>query len=196
MYKRQIITDLCTATANASVTVGSVSPPTASIAPTAPICVGGSVTLTCNAPGATSYLWSGAAPVGGSTTPAVTINSLTAANNGTYSVVASNGGCPSAPANYALNVNPNPALTGPTATPNPVCSGSNTQLNALATVSGYAVAPIAYAPVSGTGIAGPVGDDVVGGPYTIPFPFTFYGTSFTAAYVSTCLLYTSPSPRD
>ena len=45
--------------------------------------------------------------------------------------------------------------------------------------------PIDFAPVSGTGIAGPSGDDVLGGPYPIGFSFNYYGNTFTNVYIST-----------
>jgi hypothetical protein len=179
-----VVTDACgsvTATRN----VVANPTPVASITPTAPICVGGSVTLTADSdqPGS-SFAWTGAAPVGGSTNASVTISGLTVANNGTYSVVATANGCASAPANYNLVVNPNPNIVSVTATPATVCNGGNSQLNALATVTGYTIGSggSSYINISGTGTAilGVTDDSE----HNITFPsFTFNGVAYTSARV-------------
>ncbi|MFN9325837.1 MAG: hypothetical protein ACK6A5_10680, partial [Flavobacteriales bacterium] len=82
-----VITDACGTTATATRNVTETPTPVVNITATAPICVGGQVTLTAtsNQPGST-FVWTGAAPVGGNTTYNVTITNLSAANNGTYTV--------------------------------------------------------------------------------------------------------------
>ncbi|HRD54300.1 MAG TPA: GEVED domain-containing protein, partial [Flavobacteriales bacterium] len=131
-----LITDACSGSVTVNTTVTSTTPPAVSINATAPICVGGSVTLSANviSGSVTGYLWGGAAPVGGQTGSSVTINGLTAANNGNYTLTAFDGGCASTVANYNLVVNPNPTISSTTATPNPVCEGSNSVLNVNASL--------------------------------------------------------------
>ncbi|MFZ1695153.1 MAG: GEVED domain-containing protein, partial [Flavobacteriales bacterium] len=135
-----LITDACSGTVTVSTNVTSTTPPAVSINATAPICEGGSVTLSANviSGSVSGYLWGGAAPVGGQTGSSVTINGLTAANNGNYTLTAFDGGCASVAANYNLSVNANPSITSTTATPNPVCEGSNSTLQVnLAAPSAY-----------------------------------------------------------
>ncbi|WKZ66393.1 MAG: GEVED domain-containing protein [Flavobacteriales bacterium] len=127
-----LVTDACNGSFLASATITAVAPPTVNITATAPICAGGSVTLSANATNATNVLWGGAAPVGGSTTADVTISGLSGANNGTYTVTASNEGCTTAPASYVLAVNPNPSITSTTAVPATVCTGGTSQLDVAA----------------------------------------------------------------
>jgi hypothetical protein len=131
-----LVTDACSVGYLASVTVNSSITPVLNITATAPICVGGDVTLTANVTvgSVSSYLWGGAAPVGGTTTSTATITSLTLANNGVYTVVGSDNGCNSLPASYTLSVNPTPVLSIPTATPNPICEGANSVLNVNASL--------------------------------------------------------------
>ncbi|HRH39291.1 MAG TPA: GEVED domain-containing protein, partial [Flavobacteriales bacterium] len=129
------VTDACGGPgATASVTVSEVAVPTATITATAPICSGGDVTLTCNTNNATSFLWGGAAPVGGSTTQDVTITGLTSANDGNYTVVSTNAGCSSSTGSYTLTVSPTPNIVSTTSTPNPVCYGTDGALNVVATL--------------------------------------------------------------
>jgi len=127
------VTDACSTSAGATRSV-SVNPvPSASISLSAPVCVGGSFTLTCNSDIGTSFAWSGPAPVGGSTGQSVTVNGLTSANAGTYTVTASANGCTSAVASQNVTVNPNPAIAAVTALPAAICEGASSQLNVTAT---------------------------------------------------------------
>ncbi|MBK8498169.1 MAG: T9SS type A sorting domain-containing protein [Flavobacteriales bacterium] len=134
-----LVSDACGGSTTASVTVGTTTQPTVNITDGGtPICVGGSITLTANTVGGTSWLWSGPAPVGGQTTQQVTITGLTVAHNGVYSVVASDGGCNSVPATYTLTVGTLGIATA-TATPSSVCPGGNSQLLATGTTPALVV---------------------------------------------------------
>lgn len=112
----------CTATATSNVIVNSL--PTANITVTnSTVCQGGTIELT--ATGGGTYLWSGPNSFSG-TTSSVSINSVTTAMAGTYTVTVTNtGGC-SATATTSISVTN--ALTV-TATGSTVCA------NATATVS-------------------------------------------------------------
>jgi hypothetical protein len=181
-----VITDACGTTATATRNVTETPTPVVNITATAPICVGGQVTLTATSdqPGST-FAWTGAAPVGGNTTDNVTITNLTAANNGTYIAAASAAGC-TGTANYALTVISPPNITSVTADPTAICAGTGTsQLNVTAPASGYSVAAIPFAPVSGSGTSPIAGDDAVSAAVPIGFSFPFYGNTYTNVFVGT-----------
>ncbi|MBL0342009.1 MAG: PKD domain-containing protein [Bacteroidetes bacterium] len=75
-----------------------------------------------------------------------------------------------------------------TATPNPVLCGSPVQLNAVGSGSAnynYALSTIPFAPVTGTPIAGPAGDDIVSSFIPIGFNFPYYNTVQTQLKIST-----------
>ena len=75
-----------------------------------------------------------------------------------------------------------------TALPNPAVCGANVQLNAVATGSTnvtYNLTNIPFAPVSGTPIAGPTGDDNISSFIPIGFNFPFYNTIQTQLKIST-----------
>lgn len=104
----------------------------------------------------------------------------------TYTVTATNGVCN---ANYTttVSVNPLPAVNV-TGSPSSISAcptlGTST-LDPGVSATNYTVTSIPYAPVSGTGTAGPAGDDVLSGAIPIGFNFTFYGVTYTNAYIST-----------
>lgn len=80
-----------------------------------------------------------------------------------------------------------PVITSITATPPTICAGGSSQLNVVATVTGYGVINIPHAPLAPTGTTspGPVGDDAVSLAVPIGFPFTFNGNTYTSLYIST-----------
>ncbi|MBK9464145.1 MAG: HYR domain-containing protein [Chitinophagaceae bacterium] len=84
-----------------------------------------------------------------------------------------------------LQVNPTTTITSVTATPNPVCIGSTTQLNSTVSNNppGYSLAP--FVNYGAQANAGPVGDDAVSGAINIGFPFTYFGTTYTQFGIST-----------
>lgn len=76
-----------------------------------------------------------------------------------------------------------------TATPSTVCSGNNSQLVAtgLTNLANYSLSYPPYVSLPCTGApngVGPVGDDVSSAPITLPFSFTFFGTTYTQFGVS------------
>ncbi|MBK9764965.1 MAG: hypothetical protein IPO87_16870 [Flavobacteriales bacterium] len=158
--------------------------------PTAgPACAGQNLQLNGgnNAGAGALYAWTG--PNGftsGAQDPV--INGITNAAAGTYSFTvtsAAPANCVSATGTVNVSVGASPTISVPaSATPNPICAGGSTQLSVTGTGVGYSVATTSYAPTSGTGAAGPAGDDAV---LTVPigFPFSFYGASYTNAVIST-----------
>lgn len=98
-------------------------------------------------------------------------------------------------AGFAINAShyggcscPTATLTA-SATPSSICSGQNSQLsaNGLSNLANYSVSYPAYAPLTCSGTpngVGPVGDDITSAPITLPFPFTFFGTTYTQIGVS------------
>ncbi|MBL7957695.1 MAG: hypothetical protein JNM49_07025, partial [Flavobacteriales bacterium] len=131
-----LVTDACLGTVTPTVNVSSTLTPVVDVTPNQPTCSGANIVLTANTITGTpnSWLWSGPAPVGGQTTQNVTLNNITSANNGTYSVVATFNGCPSAPAAYVLSANPTPTINSVTATPSMVVAGQNSVLNVNASL--------------------------------------------------------------
>ena len=140
-----LITDNCGGTVTPTVAVTSTETPVLNVTPDLPTCAGYNIVLTANTVSGTpnSWLWSGPAPAAGQTTQSITLNDITSASNGSYSVVASFNGCPSAPAAYVLTANPSPAITSLTADPISVCDGQNSVLSVTATLpSGAYCTPI------------------------------------------------------
>ena len=115
----------------ASCSAGATPTPTAGS--NSPVCEGGTIALTASPVVGATYAWTG--PNGFvSSDQNPTIPSATAAMSGTYSVVATIGGVPSAPGATDVVVNPVPAT--PTAGSNsPVCEGGTITLTAT-TVAG------------------------------------------------------------
>jgi len=117
--------------------------------------------------------------------PTTTTNMNQVATN-TYNVSVQDAGTGCfATASTTVTGNPNPTITV-SSTPSSICQGSTTTLSSTNNVplNTYTMSSIPYAPVSGTGTAGPVGDDVT---MNVPlgFSFTFFGTSYTNASIST-----------
>lgn len=82
------------------------------------------------------------------------------------------------------------AILTASATPSTICPGENSQLLAsgLSNLANYSISYPPYVPQPCSGApngVGPVGDDVSSAPVTLPFPFTFFGNTYTQIGVST-----------
>jgi len=147
----------------------------------ASICRGTSATLTATSdyPNAV-YTWSN-----GQTGATITVSPLVET---TYTVTVGGGLCT---ASAATTI----AVSGPTATMAQVpsttgCPGTSHTLTGnlitgLPANGGYTVTNVPFSTLSGAGTAGPSGDDVVSGSIALPFPFTFYGTTYNSIVIST-----------
>ncbi|MBA2611478.1 MAG: gliding motility-associated C-terminal domain-containing protein [Bacteroidetes bacterium] len=126
----------CVNTATANVTVLSLPAP--SITSNAPVCFGSALTLTAG--GGLTYQWNG--PNGFNSTSATpTINNITLAGSGNYSLIAFVGTC-SANISQSITVN---ALPTPTASNNgPICNGQTLNLNSSASVTYTWTGPAAF----------------------------------------------------
>jgi hypothetical protein len=115
----------CTATSTVTVTVIAV-PVVVAVATPALICLGDSSVL--SATGGASYLWNPGGLVGSPTvSPAVTT---------TYTVTGTVGGGCTGTSVVTVTVNPIPVAPNPvTATPNTICQGASSQLNATAGIN-------------------------------------------------------------
>jgi hypothetical protein len=75
-----------------------------------------------------------------------------------------------------------------TATPDSICTGDTVQLSALPSgsnaITNYNLTSIPYAPLSGSGTAVSLTDDVVTTALPIGFTFNFYGNLYTDFYIS------------
>ena len=99
-----------------------------------PICVGQNLSLSASATNATSWQWTG--PNGfTSTQQNPTINNITTAQAGTYSVVASNICGSTSPENITVTVNSPPSAPGSISGNTSVCNGQN-QTYSISPVSG------------------------------------------------------------
>lgn len=113
----------CSSTATIAVIVNTVPNVTASSTPSpASVCQGGSVTLTGN--GAATYSWTDGT---NSQTDGV---SFVPSTSSTYTVTGTSAGC-SSTATVIVTVNPAAATPTGTATPATICSGENSDLNAV-----------------------------------------------------------------
>ncbi|MFZ1692483.1 MAG: hypothetical protein WAT74_04710, partial [Flavobacteriales bacterium] len=102
----------------------------------ATLCVGENLDLLGSSDFGTTWTWTG--PNGfASALQNPSISEVTLAAAGNYTLVTTANGC-SSPANpVGVSVDPNPAITSVTATPNPICLNGSSQLNAIATLPGY-----------------------------------------------------------
>jgi gliding motility-associated-like protein len=123
---------LCVSTTRTPVNVTVNNAPTATVGSDSPICVGQTLNLTNNTLTGATYSWTG--PNGfNSTSENPTIPSATTAATGTYTLIITNNGCPSAPATVNVTVAAPPIASAGSNTP--VCVGSPINLTAN-TVSG------------------------------------------------------------
>jgi hypothetical protein len=133
--------DACGATpVTASVTV--VEKPTPAVSASAGLaCLGGTLQLTGTNDIGTSFNWTGPNAFS-STSQNPTVGPLVAASAGTYTFTATLNGCTSAPATVVVAVNNAPTILSTTATPNPVCTGNDAQLNVAVQTGSYCVSGV------------------------------------------------------
>lgn len=118
---------LCVSTTRTPITVTVNNAPTAIVGSNSPICAGQTLNLTNNTLTGATYAWSG--PNGFNSTSAnPSIPSATTAATGTYTLIITNNGCPSAPATVNVTVAAPPTATAGSNTP--VCVGSLINLTA------------------------------------------------------------------
>ena len=160
-----------------------VTPTPSAVATAGPACSGQDLQLTGTTNFGTSFAWSG--PGGfAATTQNATRTNLVATNSGVYTFTATANGCPRSGTVNVQVINA-PSITSLTADPNPVCAGSNSQMNAVVVVDGYTMGSggSSFIDISGTGTVIPgVGDDTEHN-ITIPGGFTYNGVGYTDARV-------------
>lgn len=150
----------CSSTTTVTVTVTPSL--TVSVTPTAPsICTGGSTTLTAS--GATSYVWSPASGLSGTTGATVTANPATTT---TYTVTGTSGSC-SGTATVTVTVGSSLTVSVTPASPS-ICTGGNTTLTASGATS-YTWSPA-------TGLSATTGSTVTANPATTT-TYTVTGTT-------------------
>lgn len=122
------VTNACgSATGNANLAVGTL-PPVPVVSSNSPVCQGQTLSLSATPIPGVTYNWTG--PNGFSSNQSTaTITNVTAANAGTYTVVAVSGGCAGPPATVQVQVVMAPAVTvSPASTA--ICAGESTTLTA------------------------------------------------------------------
>ncbi len=167
----------------AEFSVTSNANPTAVITPagSTTICAGSSLGLTAS--GGVSYSWSPSA--GLNTTSGATVTATPAATT-TYTVVVTNASNCTSTATVTVTVLPVPVITSVTASPNAICAGSTSQLQAVSPnstlASGYTFTggTTTYTTITGTTLgATAIGDDVGIGNLPIGFTFRYNNTDQT-----------------
>ncbi len=133
-YSLAVTVSGCTsATGTVIVSINS-TPVTPTATVNNPVCVGDTLFLAASSTGGATYSWTGPNTFT-SSLQNPTITGVTAAANGTYTVIANNG-CASAPATVIVSVSPTPAA--PVAGSNsPLCVGSTLNLTATNTGATY-----------------------------------------------------------
>jgi trimeric autotransporter adhesin len=112
----------------------------------------------------------------------------TTSSPGTYTVtytIPPVGVCASFVTNAEVTIHPTPVIASVTATPNYVCAGATTQLNANVTAGVPYFSKTAFVNNGAQANAGPVGDDNVSGTLPIGFNFVYNGTTYTQFGIST-----------
>ncbi|MBL0128148.1 MAG: T9SS type A sorting domain-containing protein [Flavobacteriales bacterium] len=173
------IDDACGGAAFANITVVENPKPTAS-ATVSSACEGDDLVFDGTTDIGTGFAWSGPnAYTSAVEDPTITGAAIT--DGGTYTFVATLGPCSSVPYLVVATVDAVPVITSITATPNPVCSGTDSQLNVLSP-AGYSMGGggSSFIDISGTGTAvTPVAGDDSEHNVTIPGGFVFNGMSYT-----------------
>jgi gliding motility-associated-like protein len=126
-YSVTITVNGCPSAAATTTVIVNPTPAAPTTSSNSPVCTGSSITLTSNTIANATYSWSG--PNGfTSTTQNPTITNATTANSGTYTLVVTVNGCPSAPVTVNVIVSAPPGT--PTASSNsPICAGSTLNLS-------------------------------------------------------------------
>ncbi len=194
------VTDACLATSVSNVSlVVNPAPPVVVNPTSATYCVPGAP-ITITATGAATYTWGPATGLSATTGGTVDASPLAPT---TYTVTGTDGiGC-TATATVSIAVSEMPIVSSVTATPPSVCLGGNSQLavsTGLTGLAGYNLTNITFAPVPtpGSGVTTLCSGGVAVTPLssgslddggwmaqTIPFNFSFFGTSYSSFAVST-----------
>ncbi|MDW8418312.1 MAG: hypothetical protein RML37_02765 [Chitinophagales bacterium] len=181
------VTDDCGSTASASTSFTVNPAPPVAVSPTSATYCHPGTGVTLTASGASTYSWSPAA--GLSSTSGATVTA-TPSGSTVYTVTGTDGiGC-TATASANVVVSPSVSVTSVTATPPTVCSGGNSNLQVNVSVgttnSAYTVNSIPYSLTPTTGFTnGPTGDDVISSSISLPFPFSFFGTTYNNIFINT-----------
>ncbi|ASS50630.1 MAG: hypothetical protein A3D31_13790 [Candidatus Fluviicola riflensis] len=117
----------CVSTTRTPVTVTVNPTPTATPGSNSPVCEGQAINLTSPTVGSATYAWTGPNSFS-STSEDPTVSPATAADGGTYTLVVTENGCSSAPANVSVTVTPLPVANA--SSNSPVCEGSAINLSA------------------------------------------------------------------
>ncbi|WP_445454483.1 T9SS type A sorting domain-containing protein [Flavobacterium sp. 25HG05S-40] len=190
----------------------AVANPTVGVTPSiATFCSPGGTPVALTASGATTYAWAGTGTPGlsASSGTSITASPTTAT---TITVTGTDGnGCTNT-ATSSITTAPNITFSSVTATPATICTGSNSQLAAtVTTAAAYSVSAITSPTLETPGAAtvttlssaasfpvntnGTAGDDSYSNAITLPFSFSFLGSSVTQLWASTngYLTFTNPS---
>lgn len=178
------VTDACLNTATATFTATTNALPSVSVSPGSSMyCSPAGSAIALSASGATTYAW---APASGlNATTGASVNATPAAAT-TYTVTGTDANGCSATATSSISVSASVSVSNVTGDPNPACSGGNSQLNvAGGTTSSYSVAATTYGLLSGSGTSAVTGDDAASSAISLPFNFSFFGTTYSSVYVHT-----------
>ena len=135
-----------------TVTVAVNNPPSAPTASSnSPVCSGGSIVLHSTGQSGATFNWTGPNSFT-SKSADTTITNVTSANQGTYFVTQTVGGCASSAASVAVTVTQISAPTGVSASPNPACAGTGNSLTLSA--SGQSGATFTWTYPDGGGTTG------------------------------------------
>lgn len=116
----------CVSTTRTPVTVTVNPTPTATPGSNSPVCEGATINLTSPTVGSATYAWTGPNSFSSSAEDP-SISPATAANGGTYTLVVTENGCSSAPANVSVTVTPLPVANA--SSNSPVCEGQPINLS-------------------------------------------------------------------
>ena len=136
-------------------------------------CSGASVT----ASGASTYSWAPLSSAGSATTGATVTHSPTITAQYSVTGTATNG-CAAGTTYTALK----PVVTA-TATATTVCPGTTTTLRATPDSTRYTVSSIAFTPIDTTGFTAATTGDETTTAATIPFNFTYFGSTFSSVNI-------------
>lgn len=125
----------CTSSATASVTVNAL--PTASLSSNSPVCSGS--TLNLSGSGGSTYLWNGPNSFS-STTQNPSINSVSSAASGTYTLVVTSAASCSASSTVSVTIAGTPTITS-SSTPTMICTGQTATITSGGSTGGYTITP-------------------------------------------------------
>ncbi len=177
------VTDACLNTATSTITVTTNALPSVTASPsTSTYCSPGSSPIAITASGASTYAWSPGAGLNATTGANVNASPVTAT---VYTVSGTDANGCVGTATSSIGVSAAIFAGAISATPNPVCSGGNSQLNVNAgNTTTYGVASTPYGLISGTGTAITFSSaDDGNATVAMPFPFSFFGSTYSSMFV-------------